>query len=143
MKCISVHRKKGCRDKDEFNFPDDMPLDARLEILMADYKSSRNSFKDKYFFDEIRKFPSLEEAIIFAAGAVSSTCGKHPHQHRISCSTLLAYGYNLIQYTGNINLAKSFDELRFCPLKAHFFRCGMKAFFKPFICFFGLVCIGL
>ncbi|NDV85038.1 hypothetical protein, partial [Bacteroides sp. 51] len=35
------------------------------------------------------------------------------------------------------------EDLRFCPLKAHFFRCGMKAFFKPFICFFGLVCIGL
>jgi len=112
MKCYTSRRRKGCQtESDEFNFPDDLALDARLEILMAKYKSIRNDFPDNCFYDEIKLLPTLEEAILFAAGAVSPTYGKHSHQHRISKSILEKYGYNLLDHEEEISLAKSFDEL--------------------------------
>lgn len=88
----------------------DAVMTQRAEQALSDYTKHHRAAAAREL-EFYRAIPDLREAISSAARAHTADGGKHPHQRRIPCDALRAFGSGLACREQALNAAGSFDEL--------------------------------
>lgn len=88
----------------------DQLTDRLMQEAVADYIEHHREVAAREL-DFYRSIRTLRAAISRAARAHTADGGKHPHQRRIPCDTLRAFGATLAQKEQALSAAQSFDEL--------------------------------
>ena len=88
----------------------DAVIDQRAKEAVSDYVAHHRADAAGEL-DFYRAIPTLRRAISKAARAHTADGGKHPHQRRIACDVLRAFGARLVRLEDTLREAPSFEEL--------------------------------